>query len=96
MCIVRGAAWLTPLEEAAVREALTAGGTACAAAAAAGVPYHRVKTALYESGQLADIRVGQGRRGRCGRRCSTDPTEEEIEAMALAIRCDRGHFSGGR
>ena len=92
--------WLSDEQEAAVRAAITAGLSTREAADAAGVKYHRVKRALYESGQLDDVRIGQGRRRPrgtfSGRKRDEpemdDPTEEEIARAAHDLR--EKHCSG--
>ena len=84
---------LTPEQERIARAALAAGATAASAAISAGISYQRIKWALYETGQLADVRVGQGRRGsvRPIYQCC-DPTEAEIEAAKLRIRAIKGEL----
>ena len=89
---------LTTEQEQRARAALAAGATADVAAVAAGITYQRLKWALYETGQLADVRVGQGRRGsiRPIHHC-LEPTEAEIEAAKRLIRERKGElpdFSG--
>jgi len=87
---------LTPEQEQLARSALAAGATADAAAVAAGVTYQRIKWALYETGQLGDVRVGQGRRGsiRPIHHC-LEPTEAEIERMKVEIRRRKGDIPPG-
>ena len=82
---------LTAEQEQLARAALAAGATADVAAIAAGITYQRLKWALYETGQLGDVRVGQGRRGsiRPIHHC-LEPTEAEIEAAKRAIRQRKG------
>ena len=82
---------LTAEQEQLARAALAAGATADAAAVSAGVTYQRIKWALYETGQLGDVRVGQGRRGsiRPIHHC-LEPTEAEIERMKVEIRRRKG------
>jgi hypothetical protein len=82
---------LTPDQEQLARSALAAGATADVAAIAAGITYQRLKWALYETGQLGDVRVGQGRRGsiRPIHHC-LEPTEAEIERMKVEIRRRKG------
>lgn len=83
---------LTAEQERIVREMLAAGATACAAALQAGITYQRLKWALYETGQLADVRVGQGRRGSVRPAVQAgDPSVEEIEAAMARIRERNGH-----
>lgn len=82
---------LTPEQERIAREQLAAGATASCAAIAAGISYQRLKWAIYQTGQLADVRVGQGKRS--GVRPSVqncDVTEAEIEAAKRAIRVAKG------
>ena len=90
---------LTPEEERTLREALAGGATRNEAAAAAGITRQLLDTRLRD--QLADVRVGQGRRER--RRVTVDPTPEEIEqrkreVQALWTEDDRAdrrlNFSG--
>lgn len=82
---------LTPDQEQRARASLAAGATADVAAIAAGISYQRLKWALYETGQLADIRVGQGRRGSIRPiHHLFEPTPEEIERMKVEIRTRKG------
>lgn len=73
---------LTADQELLIRAALEAGMTRDEAAAAAGISRSRLDTRLRD--QLADLRVGQGRRER--RRGYVDPTPEEIEQRAAEVR----------
>ena len=87
---------LTSEQEQLARAALAAGATADIAAIAAGITYQRLKWALYETGQLGDVRVGQGRRGsiRPIHHC-LEPTEAEIERMKFEIRRRKGDIPPG-
>jgi hypothetical protein len=78
---------LTPEQERVIRDAHARGLTQDDAAWLAGVSRRLLCTRLAD--QLADIRWGQGR-GR-KRRADSDPAEDEIEAMKLAIRLRNGH-----
>jgi len=73
---------LTPREERTLREALVSGATRVEAAAAAGITRQLLDTRLRD--QLADVRVGQGRREQ--RRVYVDPTPEEIEKRKLEVQ----------
>ena len=79
----RGAEWLTPAQEEAVRRALQAGATRDEAARLVGITRSRLDTRLRD--QLRDCRVGQGRRER-HRQPQADPTPAEILLRAAAIR----------
>ena len=73
---------LTVEQEERVRTARAAGATRDEAAAAAGITRSRLDTRLRD--QLADVRVGQGRRER--RREYVYPTPEEIEQRKLEVQ----------
>lgn len=78
---------LTPDQEREVRAALADGATRTEAAAMIGVTRRRLDTRLRD--QLADVRVGQGRRERNQRtrwQAIVDPDEQTIAARAAAIR----------
>lgn len=78
---------LTPAQEREVRVALADGATRTEAAAMIGVSRRRLDTRLRD--QLADVRVGQGRRERNQRtrwQDIDDPTPEEIASRAAEIR----------
>ena len=78
---------LTPQQERLVRQALTEGATRTEAAALIGISRRRLDTRLGD--QLADVRVGQGRRERNRRTRwsdSDDPDPETIAARAAEIR----------
>lgn len=78
---------LTNEQAKKAREALLAGATRTEAAALIGVSRRRLDTRLND--QLADVRVGQGRRERDQRsrwQAADDPTPEEIAARAAEIR----------
>lgn len=92
--------FLTADQERTVRRALLGGATRTEAAELAGITRQRLDTRLRD--QLADIRVGQGRREQRRQR-EPDPTPEEIAIRAAAIRETwseeeanrrRSHFSG--
>lgn len=69
--------------EQKLRRLLRRGATRDEAAAAAGISRSLLEQRLRD--QLADLRVGQGRRER-KRRTYVDPTPEEIEQRAAEIR----------
>lgn len=73
---------LTAVQESTVRRAIADGYTRDEAAALAGITPARLWARLRD--QLADVRVGRGRRGK--RREFVDPTEAEIAARAAEIR----------
>jgi hypothetical protein len=62
---------------------MAAGATRDEAAAAVGITRSMLEARLRD--QLADVRVGQGRRGR-KRGPSVDPTEQEIRQRAAMLR----------
>ena len=73
---------LTDDQALLIRSSLEAGLTRDQAAALAGITRSRLDTRLRD--QLADVRVGQGRRER--RREYVDPTPEEIEQRKLEVQ----------
>ena len=75
--------YLTAEQERVIRQAIAAGATTDEAAAQAGIPRRRLETRLAD--QFADLRVGQGRRGR-PRGKPRDPTPEEIAVECAKFR----------
>jgi len=78
---------LTPEQERTVRAALLSGATRTEAAAMVGITRQRLDTRLRD--QLADVRVGRGRRERNQRsrwQEVDDPDPETIAARAAEIR----------
>lgn len=73
---------LTASQLRTIRKALAAGATRDEAAFAAGITRRLLDTRLRD--QLADVRVGQGRRGLTPR--GEDPTPEEIARTTEIIR----------
>ncbi|NBW85453.1 MAG: hypothetical protein EBR23_01130 [Planctomycetia bacterium] len=73
---------LTPAQLRTIRMALESGSTRDEAAFLAGITRRLLDTRLRD--QLADVRVGQGRRGRT--KPGTDPTPEEIARTTEIIR----------
>lgn len=76
---------LTAIEEKTVRAALAAGCTRDEAARLANISRSLLDTRLRAGEQLADVRVGQGRRERRRPR-GVDPTPAEIALRAALIR----------
>ena len=74
---------LTAVQERVIREAVAEGETYIEAAWRAGIPYERLRWRI-RTGQLADLKVGQGRRERF--RCGPDPTFDEIRRRRLLVR----------
>jgi hypothetical protein len=78
---------LTDEQVRIIRDAHARGLTQDDAAWLAGVPRRLLQTRLAD--QLADVHWGQGRGPK--RRGDCDPSEDEIEALKLAIRARNGH-----
>lgn len=81
---IRYPEWLTPQQEQTIRQALSAGATRDEAAAAAGITRSRIDTRMRD--QLADLRVGRGRRERHRQKGGAFPTPEEIRMATAMIR----------
>lgn len=74
---------LTPDQERIIRDAITDGATRDEAAALAGITRQWLDTRMRD--QLADLRVGRGRREQKQKR-GIDPTPAEIAMRAAAVR----------